>query len=228
MGQKDFNLEECQPQLADLKRCCERYQGKSIHCGFDPAVDPPDKHDVLLPDPDIPVTFEPAAPHTLGPGAKVKTTESYTPPVAKDNARKAAKEGTSSEEQLEGTEAKGDTYLALETKTGESQPKTAGQLSPVTLQRVEKHLGERDLAGAKIGDPAAALKKAAGNAAGTGPADKAAELSAERSGRASGPDTAEQGFVNGGKAAQQTQHAQRGSTEVAGGANGGNLARVFS
>ena len=63
-----------------------------------------------------------------------------------------------------------------------------------------------------------------GNAAGTGPADKAAELSAERSGRASGPDTAEQGFVNGGKAAQQTQHAQRGSTEVAGGANGGESA----
>ena len=161
MGQNDFNLEECQPQLADLKRCCERYQvllallqctpkhcrtqteprhsssgdrgfcglcnlpqsprtewgvhflssrnilylsekshsdarscalqGKSIHCGFDPAVDPPDKHDVPLPDPDIPVTFEPAAPHTFGPRAKVKTAESYTPPVAKDNARKAAK-----------------------------------------------------------------------------------------------------------------------------------------
>ena len=60
-------------------------QGKSIHCGFDPAVDPPDKHDVPLPDPDIPVKFEPAAPATLGPGAKVKAAESFTPPTRKDS-----------------------------------------------------------------------------------------------------------------------------------------------
>lgn len=63
-----------------------------------------------------------------------------------------------------------------------------------------------------------------GNAADTGPADNAGELSAEHSGRASGPDTAKQGSVDGGKAAQQTQHAQRGSTEVTGGFSGGESA----
>ena len=60
-------------------------QGKSIHCGFDPAVDPPDKHNVPLPDPDIPVKFELAAPATFGPGAKVKAAESFTPPTRKDS-----------------------------------------------------------------------------------------------------------------------------------------------
>ena len=71
------------------------------------------------------------------------------------------------ESQLQQPHTESSTHVADRSalpseQTGESQPKTAGQLSPVTLQRVEKHLGERDLAGAKIGDPAAALKKAAG------------------------------------------------------------------
>ncbi|CAL8466408.1 g5944 [Coccomyxa elongata] len=96
MGQNDFNPAECQPQLADLKKCCKRYQGKSIHCGFDPAVDPPDKHDVPLPDPEIPVEFKPAAPATLGPGAKEAP--------------------TLKQQHNEGTAAKGDIYLSLETK----------------------------------------------------------------------------------------------------------------
>lgn len=56
-------------------------QGKSIHCGFDPTMDPPDKHEVPLPDLDQPVEFEPASPHTLGSGAKVKAAESNAPPV---------------------------------------------------------------------------------------------------------------------------------------------------
>ncbi len=58
-------------------------QGKSVHCGFDPAVDPPEKHDVPLPDPDMPVRFKPAVPSTPGPGAKLKTAESFAHPVAK-------------------------------------------------------------------------------------------------------------------------------------------------
>lgn len=63
-------------------------QGKSIHCGFDPEEDSPDKDEVPLPDPDDPVREEPAGPATLGPGAKVKASESYLPPVIKrDEAR---------------------------------------------------------------------------------------------------------------------------------------------
>ncbi len=61
-----------------------------MHCGFDPAVDPPDKHDVPLPDPDMPVRFKPAAPSTPGPGAKVKAAESFTPPIVKDKPEKAS------------------------------------------------------------------------------------------------------------------------------------------
>lgn len=60
-------------------------QGKSVHCGFDPAVDPPDKHDVPLPDPETPVEFKPAAPATLGPAANVKVAESFTPSIRKES-----------------------------------------------------------------------------------------------------------------------------------------------
>lgn len=43
LGQNDFKPEECQPQLADLKRCCERYQVMRAYyellCGRDTAYE---------------------------------------------------------------------------------------------------------------------------------------------------------------------------------------------
>jgi hypothetical protein len=58
-------------------------QGKSVHCGFDPEVDPPDWQEVPLPDPEEPVQVEPAAPATLSLGAEVKSAGGYKLSAAK-------------------------------------------------------------------------------------------------------------------------------------------------
>jgi hypothetical protein len=36
LSKNDYDVRKCSDEIAKLKKCCEKYQGVSIHCGFDP------------------------------------------------------------------------------------------------------------------------------------------------------------------------------------------------
>ena len=107
---------------------------------------------------------------------------------------------------------------------GSAQPDTAGQLSPGTLQRVEKHHEERGMAGTKTYDPAAAMQRAAGKVGDAGSAENAAEVSTARGSRSVRLVKAGGGSADGSETAQQGQRAQRGEDDSSDA--GGNAGKV--